>query len=44
MSKREIDAMIDGYMEMKRIFKKRLDKYLKRYGLSKVNAWSYLRD
>lgn len=44
MSKREVDAMIDGYTEMKRIFKKRLDKYLKRYGLSKVNAWSYLRD
>lgn len=40
----EIDAMIDGYKEITKMFRKRLNTYLKRYGLSKVNAWSYLRD
>ena len=40
----EVQAMINGYEENKKLFKKRLDRYLKRYGLSKINAWSYLRD
>lgn len=44
LSKKEVDAMIQGYKEMKAIFMKRLERYLKRYGLSKVNAWSYLSD
>ena len=44
LSQKEVDAMIQGYKEMKAIFMKRLERYLKRYGLSKVNAWSYLSD
>ena len=40
----EIAAIIAGYEEVKTQFKKRLYTYLKKYGLSKVNSWSYLRD
>ena len=37
-------ALVDGYEQVKAAFVKRLETYLKRYGLSKVNAWSYWRD
>ncbi len=40
----EIKALIDGYQEAKKMFMKRLQTYLKRYGLSKLNTWTYLRD
>lgn len=40
----EIRALIDGYGVAKGMFTKRLNTYLKRYGLSKVNTWTYLRD
>ena len=36
--------VIDGYKEVKTAFEKRLHAYLKRYGLSKVNSWSYWQD
>lgn len=36
--------VIEGYKEVRAAFVKRLNTYLKRYGLSKVNTWSYWRD
>lgn len=40
----EINLIIEGYEEVKKAFTKRLNTYLKRYGLTKVNAWTYLVD
>lgn len=40
----DIECILDGLVENKTLFEKRLNTYLKRYGLSKVNAWTYLRD
>lgn len=34
----------EGYKEVRNQFIKRLSTYLKKYGLSKVNTWSYLSD
>lgn len=39
-----ITKLIDGYEAVKVDFTKRLQAYLKRYGLSKVNAFTYLCD
>ena len=39
-----IKKLIAGYEEVKTEFIKRLNKYLNRYGMSKVETWSYLRD
>lgn len=36
--------LVDGYKEVKNQFIKRLNTYLKKYGLTKVNTWSYLSD
>jgi len=36
--------LIAAYEEMKKDFAKRLQTYLKRYGLSNVNTWSYWKD
>lgn len=36
--------IIAAYEEEKKAFEKRLASYLKRYGLSKVNSWSYWQD
>lgn len=36
--------VIDGYKAVKAAFEKRLHAYLKRYGLSKVNSWTYWQD
>lgn len=36
--------IIQAYEEAKKNFEKRLKTYLKRYGLSKIDAWSYLVD
>lgn len=36
--------LIAGYEEVKTEFIKRLNSYLKRYGMSKVETWSYLMD
>lgn len=36
--------VIEGYKVVKADFEKRLQTYLKRYGLSKVNSWSYWQD
>jgi hypothetical protein len=40
----EIARIIEGYQEVKKAFIKRLNTYLKRYGLTKVNSWSFLSD
>lgn len=40
----DIQCIIDGYEEVGKRFRKRLQTYLKRYGLSKLNVWTYLRD
>lgn len=39
-----IKKLIEGYQEVKKSFEKRLNSYLKRYGLSKINTWTYLVD
>lgn len=44
MTREEIDALIKGYEEVRQMFIKRLKTYLKKYGLSKINVWTYLRD
>lgn len=44
LSDREKKAIIEGYEEVKKAFTKRLNTYLKRYGLTKVNSWTYLSD
>jgi len=36
--------VIDAYVTVRADFVKRLERYLKRYGLSKIHAWSYWRD
>lgn len=36
--------MLDGYKAAYAAFEKRLDTYLKRYGLSKIVTWTYWRD
>lgn len=40
----DIQRIIDGLQEVRKSFDKRLNTYLKRYGLSKINAWSYICD
>lgn len=39
-----IELLIEGYKQVKADFIKRLNSYLKRYGLSKINTWTYLVD
>jgi len=38
------DRLIEGYKLVREDFSKRIDNYLKRYGLSKVYSWTYWRD
>ena len=38
------ERVLAGYKVVRADFVKRLNSYLKRYGMSKVNAWSYWRD
>lgn len=44
LSKKEKINLLIAYMEVKMIFEKRLNTYLKRYGLSKVKAETYWVD
>lgn len=44
MSDQERQAVLEGYQEVKKAFIKRLNTYLKRYGLTKVRSWTYLSD
>ena len=34
----------DGYEAVKQTFIKQLNNYLKRYGLTKIDSWTYLSD
>lgn len=40
----EIEKLIEGYKEVEKQFTKRLNTYLKKYGMTKVNTWSYWKD
>lgn len=40
----DVDKIITAYEDVRSRFVKRLDTYLKRYGLSKVRSWSYWLD
>lgn len=40
----EIDAIIEAYKEAAKDHEKKVLSYLKRYGTSKVHAWTYWRD
>ena len=40
----DIQRIIHGLEEAKKAFEKRLNTYLKKYGLSKLNVWTYLVD
>lgn len=44
LNKQDRAAIIDAYNLEIAAFEKRLNTYLKRYGLSKVHTWSYWRD
>ena len=44
LSSEDIQAIIDGLEEVAKKFMKRLNTYLKRYGLEKLNVWTYCRD
>lgn len=39
-----VEMLIDGYEKVKEDFTKRLKTYLKKYGTSKINSWTYLVD
>lgn len=44
LSKEDTEIIIEAYKQEKIIFAKRLQTYLKKYGLSKLNVWTYLSD
>lgn len=44
MTDTDRQKLIAGYEEVKQAFIKRLNTYLKRYGLSKLDTWTYLVD
>lgn len=44
LGEEDIRIILGGLEEQKRLFLKRLNTYLKKYGLSKVDTWTYLRD
>lgn len=44
LTAKEREAIAEGLEEVKKAFIKRLNTYLKRYGMSKVRTWTYLVD
>lgn len=44
ISKEDVQKIIQGYNEVKQAFIKRLNTYLKKYGMSKVRTWTFLSD
>lgn len=44
LSENEKTALLTGYQEVKKSFMKRLNTYLKKYGLTKLNTWTFLSD
>lgn len=43
-TKEEIDTILDLYKYAREKHEKKVDGYIKRYGTTKVNAWTYWRD
>ena len=44
VSENDRKIIVDAYKKELELFTKRLETYIKRYGLSKVRSWSYWRD
>ena len=44
VTKEELDIIREAYLQAANEHSKKIDTYLKRYGLSKVHAWTYWRD
>ena len=44
LTKEEIQEILEVYKKQKENFMKRLNTYLKKYGLSKLHTWTYLVD
>lgn len=44
LSEKDRALLVDAYKKELELFTKRLETYIKRYGLSKVRSWSYWRD
>ena len=44
LTKKEISEIVEILEKEKKDFQKRLNTYLKRYGLSKIHSWTYLVD
>lgn len=44
VSEEDRERLLEGYRKVYAAFEKRLNAYLKRYGLSKVHSWTYWRD
>ena len=40
----EVEIILDAYKTAEKAHEKKVDAYLKRYGLSKVHTWTYWRD
>ena len=40
----ELDSILAAYRDLREEHRKKVERYLKRYGLSKVHAWTYWRD
>lgn len=43
-SNEEVKEILDLYLSVRETFKRRLSTYLKKYSLTKINSWTYLRD
>lgn len=43
-TKEEINIILEAYRQARTAHEKKVDAYLKKYGLSKVNSWTYWRD
>lgn len=43
-SDKEVREILSLYLSVRENFKRRLSSYLKKYGLSKIDSWTYLRD
>lgn len=44
VSEEDRERLLEGYRRVYAAFEKRINAYLKRYGLTKVRAWTYWRD
>ena len=44
VSEEDRERILEGYRKVYAAFEKRINTYLKKYGLSKVRAWTYWRD